>query len=252
MPTARDLQKLSILPLFRDLEWSEIEEMTTSMQREVIAVGTDIFSLAQPSDKVCLLLDGTVKLAMQRRDEDEIVLDLCGPGDILGDIFAADALPAGVRAIVLQPSIVFWMETATCLRCMQTMPTLTFNTAIGALRRLRLSTQRMQVFATLDVHGRVAYQLLFFAERYGVAGHGAAGHDAASQSTSGEASPNDAQSTLIGLRFTQHDLAGLVGSSRQYVNGVLGTFQKLGWISRDADGFFIIHNADALRKRCRR
>jgi CRP/FNR family cyclic AMP-dependent transcriptional regulator len=67
--------------------------------------------------------------------------------------------------------------------------------------RVRLSDQLIQALATLDVYGRVARQLLAFAERYG--------------------RPTADSEIRIPIALTQGDIADLVGVSRKRVNQVM-------------------------------
>jgi CRP/FNR family cyclic AMP-dependent transcriptional regulator len=79
----------------------------------------------------------------------------------------------------------------------------------AGLLRLRLADTHIRSLAALDVHGRVAAQLLAFAREYGKP-----------QPIGG--------GTLIPLFLTQTELAGLVGASRVRVNQTLSYYRKRG------------------------
>ena len=98
-------------------------------------------------------------------------------------------------------------------------------------RRLRLADAQIQSLAALDVYGRVARQLLAFAQEYG------------EEQSDG--------STLIPLRLTQSDLADLTGATRVRVNQVLVDYKERGYISAGPDHRFTIHNREALARRYR-
>jgi CRP/FNR family cyclic AMP-dependent transcriptional regulator len=104
---------------------------------------------------------------------------------------------------------------------------------VGILsRRLRLADTHARSLAALDVHGRIAAQLLAFAREYG------------------EPLP-EGGGTLIPLRLTQTDLGGLVGASRVRVNQALGYYRKRGEISLDKEGRIVVHDEEALARRAR-
>jgi CRP/FNR family cyclic AMP-dependent transcriptional regulator len=87
----------------------------------------------------------------------------------------------------------------------------------------------IQSLATLDVNGRVARQLLAFAERYG----------------------RDADGMLkIRIALTQSDIADLVGASRKRVNQTMVYFKEEGLVSMDADGRINIHSKEGLARFC--
>jgi len=114
---------------------------------------------------------------------------------------------------------------------MEEMPAIARNLAGILSRRLRLADTHTRSLAALDVHGRVAAQLLAFAREYG------------EQLSDG--------GTFIPLRLTQTDLAGLVGASRVRVNQALGYYRKRGSISLDRDHRIIVHDQEALERRAR-
>jgi CRP/FNR family cyclic AMP-dependent transcriptional regulator len=82
----------------------------------------------------------------------------------------------------------------------------------------------------LDVHGRVARQLLALADAHGE-------RDANGRVT-------------IPLRLTQGDLANLVGATRVRVNEVLVGFKRRKYLSEDARHRVTILDRDALAAYC--
>jgi len=96
--------------------------------------------------------------------------------------------------------------------------------------RLRLSNEQIQTLASLDVNGRVARQLLAFADKYGQCDE-----DGIEQ---------------IHLRLTQSDIADLVGASRKRVNQVIVAFKRQELISIDDDYRITIHNREKLAHYC--
>ena len=93
--------------------------------------------------------------------------------------------------------------------------------------RVRLSDQLIQALATLDVNGRVARQLLAFAEKYG-------------REKDGE--------TQIRIVLTQGDIADLVGASRKRVNQTMVLFKEQRLIDTDAEGRIAIKNSEGLAR----
>jgi len=96
--------------------------------------------------------------------------------------------------------------------------------------RVRLSDELIQALATLDVYGRVARQLLAFAERY--------------------SRPNDQGEIRIPIALTQGDIADLVGASRKRVNQVMVAFKGQNLIGTDAEGYIILYESEGLAKFC--
>jgi CRP/FNR family cyclic AMP-dependent transcriptional regulator len=97
--------------------------------------------------------------------------------------------------------------------------------------RVRLDNELIQALATLDVYGRVARQLLAFADKYGESGEG--------------------ESVLIPISLTQGDIADLVGASRKRVNQVMVFFREQEFIALNAAGRMVVLNRAGLAKYCK-
>jgi CRP/FNR family cyclic AMP-dependent transcriptional regulator len=96
--------------------------------------------------------------------------------------------------------------------------------------RIRFLDQLIQALATLDVNGRVARQLLAFAEKFGREKDGA---------------------MQIRIALTQSDIADLVGASRKRVNQAMVLFKEQGLIDTDAEGRIAIKDSERLARFCR-
>jgi CRP/FNR family cyclic AMP-dependent transcriptional regulator len=96
--------------------------------------------------------------------------------------------------------------------------------------RVRLSDQLIQALATLDVNGRVARQLLAFAEKYGHEKNGV---------------------TQIRIVLTQGDIADLVGASRKRVNQAMVLFKERRLIDTNVEGRIAIRDSEGLAKYCK-
>ena len=114
--------------------------------------------------------------------------------------------------------------------CLRAMPHLSYNLVQLLTRRLRLANEQIKALSTLDVRGRVARQILAFAQQYG---------------------REDAEDGVrIPLRLTQSDVAALVGASRERVNQVIVDFKESGFISVDPRHHITVHDQSALVRRC--
>jgi CRP/FNR family cyclic AMP-dependent transcriptional regulator len=143
----------------------------------------------------------------------------------------ADSLGRSASVTTLEYSTFLWMDRNTFLSSIEEVPAI-FRNLLGILsRRLRLADTHTRSLAALDVHGRIAAQLLAFAREYD--------------------GPLPEGGVLNPLRLTQTDLGGLVGASRVRVNQAIGYYRKRGEISMDKEGRIIVHDEEALARRAR-
>ncbi len=231
MPTPVDSAILYNVVLFRGLSSEQLEKLAPLLRERIFPVGANVMTAEQPGEGAYVILDGSVKVYVIHTDGSEIILAILGPGEIVGEMSVADSLGRSASVLTLEESTFLWMDRRTFLWSMEEMPAVARN-LVGILsRRLRLADTHTRSLAALDVHGRVAAQILAFAREYGV--------------------PRPDGGVLVPLRLTQTDLAGLVGASRVRVNQALGYFRKRGSISLDVDHRITVHDEEALERRAR-
>jgi CRP/FNR family transcriptional regulator, cyclic AMP receptor protein len=219
---------LDQIPLFSGLSekqhgWvlSRLSERTFYKNQELIVAG-------MPGEFLYIILSGTVKVYVPQRDGEEVIVAILGPGDPVGEMSVIDRSGRSASVITLEETRVLWMDQSSFQEALQTMPVLAQN-LIGILNnRLRTSTGQIQALAALDVQQRVIRQLLSFALRYG--------------------HPASFGKTIIPIRLTQSDLAGLVGASRKRVNQAIVFLKHSGWVAVDADYHITLLDQAALER----
>lgn len=231
MPAVDDPKLLGHIPLFEELEEPDLSQINALMHRKTFATGVNIITVAQPGDMVYILLEGTVKIYVDQLDGSEVILAFLGPGDTFGEMSMVDSAGRSANVVALEDCLCLLMDRSAFHQCLRSTKGLSYNLVKLMSRRLRLANEQIQALSTLDVRGRVARQLLAFAQQYG---QGA------------EAS----QGVTIPLRLTQTDVAALVGASRERVNQVIVDFKDSGYISVDPSHRFTVHDIEALVGRC--
>jgi CRP/FNR family cyclic AMP-dependent transcriptional regulator len=140
-----------------------------------------------------------------------------------------DSVGRSASAVTLESSLMLWMDKLTFTYLLDNFPPVARNLVRILSSRVRLSDQLIQALATLDVNGRVARQLLAFAEKYGLEKDGA---------------------TQIRIVLTQGDIADLVGASRKRVNQAMVLFKEQGLIVTDAEGRIAVKDGEGLARYC--
>ena len=225
-----DLGALAGLPLFRGLPEGQLAKLSMHLSSKRYRAGTEIIRVNQPGEIAYIILEGSVKIYLDQPDGTDVILASLGAGEILGEMSLADSLGRSATVATLEPSTLLLIDRATFWASLKEMPTMTYNLVDILSRRLRLANLHTQSLARLDVHGRVAAQLLAFAHEYG------------------ETAPNG--DVLVPLRLTQSDLASMVGASRVRVNQALSFYKRRNYLSLNHNRHIIVHDPAALRRRC--
>src|SRR5688572_14762693 len=187
---------LADIDLFAGLTPAQLDWVAQRAHRRVFEAGRNIMIIDQPGEAVYIILHGTVKIQIEQAERD-VILSILGAGDVLGEMSLIDSVGRSASAVTLEDSLMLWMDRTTFNHILDNYQPVARNLVRILSARVRLSDQMIQSLATLDVNGRVARQLLAFAERYGREAKGG---------------------VQVRLVLTQSDIADLVGASRKRVN----------------------------------
>jgi CRP/FNR family cyclic AMP-dependent transcriptional regulator len=219
---------LADIDLFKGLTSTQLEWVAQRAHRRVFEAGRNVLTIEQPGEAVYIILHGTVKLHIEQGERD-VIISILGAGDLLGEMSLIDSVGRSASAVTLEKSLMLWMDKVTFNDLLDNFAPVARNLVKILSARVRLSDQLIQALATLDVNGRVARQLLAFAEKYGHEKHGG---------------------TQIRIVLTQSDIADLVGASRKRVNQAMVLFKEQGLIDTDIEGRIAIKDSEGLAKYC--
>ena len=220
---------LADIDLFTGLTPAQLDWIAQRAHRRVFEAGRNLMTIEQPGEAVYIILHGTVKIHVEQNERD-VILSILGAGDLLGEMSLIDSVGRSASAVTLEDSLLLWMDKVTFYYILDNFPAVARNLVKILSARVRLSDQLIQALATLDVNGRVARQLLAFAEKYGYPKDGA---------------------TQIRIVLTQSDIADLVGASRKRVNQTMVLLKERGLIDTDTDGRIAIKDGEGLARYCR-
>lgn len=213
MAGVSDTRELARLELFRGLSPAELDRVNSLLGRTKFPAGAMMLTENQPGEVAYIIMDGTLKVSVLQSNGRELTLALLGPGEIVGEMSLADRSGRSADVTALEPVSTVWIDRHAFDQLRRDIPAITENLLRLMARRLRLANAQLQAIATLDVHGRVARQLLALADALG------------------ESQPDG--SVRIPLRITQSDLAALVGATRVRVNEVLVGFTRRKHVAVD-------------------
>ncbi len=220
---------LADIELLKGLTTTQMEWVAQRAHRRVFEAGRNVMTIEQPGEAVYVILHGTVKIHIEQGERD-VIISILGAGDLLGEMSLIDSVGRSASAVTLEDSLLLWMDKLTFHYMLDNFTPVARNLVRILSARLRLSDQLIQALATLDVNGRVARQLLAFAEKYGCEKEGA---------------------TQIRIVLTQSDIADLVGASRKRVNQAMVLFKEQGLIDTDPEGRIEIKDSQGLARYCR-
>jgi CRP/FNR family cyclic AMP-dependent transcriptional regulator len=188
------------------------------------SAGQVLFREGDPAASAIVIVSGLVKIQKRGRRGDELILSLCGPGDLLGEVTAVQGTTRSADAVALGDVEAAGVGVADLRAVLARHPRLALQLLELVLRRLRLADQRRLEFASTESLPRVTSRLLELAERFGVA------------------SPDG--TLAVDMPISQEELASWAAASRESTARALRTLRELDLIEthrkrmvvRDADG----------------
>jgi CRP/FNR family transcriptional regulator, cyclic AMP receptor protein len=162
------------------------------------------------ADHAIILIVGFVKVHVSAIDGAEVVVDLAGPGDLLGEAAAFSGGTRSANATALEPVEGLTVDIRDFREFISRRPRVTFALLEMTLARLNLANARRSEYATTTSLARVAGRLVELTERFG---------------TSVANTDID-----VALPITQEELASWSATSRESTARALRTLRTLGLI----------------------
>jgi CRP/FNR family cyclic AMP-dependent transcriptional regulator len=178
-------------------------------RRRMFPRGTTLLRQGQPPHHVLLLLRGRVKVAYATDEGREVLFDVLGPGQLVGEVAAVDGNPADASAVAIDDVDTLVVEGGTFQRFVQADPEVARIMLRLLTRRVRKATQDRAALAMNDALGRVCLRLVELADRYGDQVDGR---------------------IRITLPLSQQELAAWTGTSREATSKALHTLRRRGYI----------------------
>lgn len=224
---AEDAALLHSTSLFGVLPEEAIRRLGEHAVRRSYGRGEIIFREDDPGDALCVVVGGLVKVYRTSPDGDEMLLVTLGPSTVFGELPMVDGGLRSASAAAVEATTVLTINRTALLHALRDSPELIDRLLQSLGSMVRRLTDQAADLVFLDLPGRVAKLLLRMAEERGTAGQGGQAMD---------------------LQVTQTDLANMVGGSRQSVNQVLSSFERLGYVELDGRRI-VIRRPDLLKRR---
>ncbi len=171
-----------------------------------------VFFEGDDARDVLLVRAGQLKVSITVEDR-EVVLDVIGPGDILGEVAAIDGGPRSATVTALTAAEVVSVPAPAFVTFLEECPCAALILMRCVAGRLRDASRRQVEYGALDAVGRVCRRLVELMARYG------------EPSGSG---------VLINGPLTQSDIAAWAGLSREAVVKALQRLRAIGWVATTA------------------
>jgi CRP/FNR family cyclic AMP-dependent transcriptional regulator len=175
-----------------------------------------IFHQGDPGDALYIVASGSVKVLLPAPDAGEsAILATLGPGRFFGELAMLDGQPHSASVIALEPTEVLVLGRPEFELLCASEPSIPRSLVLALAGQLRRLTDHVEALHFLDLPARLAKRIVELALAVPGASPGA--------------------EVRLDWQYTQAELAGMVGGSRESVNRLLADFVGRGLIRFERD-----------------
>jgi len=113
---------LGTVPLFKLLDPSERADLELVLKRRDYAVQEKVFSIAEPGDSLYIVGMGSVELFVKDNTGAKIILTLCGPGEVFGELSLFDGGPRTASAVCIEATTLLVLDREDLLAFLKRHP----------------------------------------------------------------------------------------------------------------------------------
>lgn len=164
------------------------------------------------SDTLALIRDGYVKIVKHSDGGKDVLLELLGPGDVLGAVVLLEGRPYPASARTMDNTQLLLLSRDDFLEIIRQNPAVATQALIAMGARLRHAHEMMRELATECVEARIANVLLILASKL---------------------AQGPSCRTMLRVRLTRRDIADMVGTAMETAIRVLSKWEKEGILARE-------------------
>ena len=212
-------EQVKRIPYFQDLEPRTLERIRTAMFEVQAGKGQLLFSEGEPAEAMYSVRSGQVKIFKLSPDGREQVLRIVGPGECFNEVPIFDGEPNPANAQALESTRLWGIRRTDMQRLLQEHPAVAFGFLKAFAGKLRYFTRKVEDLSFRSVTSRVAKFLLGMAE------------------------DDDSGGLRLPPRFTQQEIANVVGTAREMIGRAFKVLEKEGAIKMDRHRVVIVSRA---------
>ena len=212
--------------LFSSLSPDERAAISARARIRTYNAGERVFAIDSPGDQMMALLQGTVRISVPFSEGKELLLAIIHPGEIFGELAVLDGNERSADATAETACTLAILDRKDVLSFFERNPSAWPKLVRVLAQRLRRTDQAFAEVALQQLPIRLAKTILRILN----------------QETNSEVA------RTFKIRFSQRELANMVGGTRESVNKCLRIWQKRDRIVKVSQGSIIVTNRRAFER----
>ena len=221
---------LKKIPFLSALTPAHLREVYRLGQEVQLAAGQPVFAKREDADALFIVLSGRIKIFTNFGGKKRKTFAYLKEGEFFGEMALVEDLPRTASAQAVEASRLLWIRKTDFQRLLTRDPRLALYLLKTVCARLRRANQELEGMLFRNILGRVAQVMLDQAKGCGEPWNG------------------------VGLafkeRFTQQELADLVGTTREPLTRALSALRRAGLVGATGDGRYAVPDPRKLAGLC--
>jgi len=217
--------KLAVLrkhPIFCDLDPGAFDQLCRYAKHATLKRGASICSKGDPGNSLIAVVSGTVKISVSSPDGRSAILNLIGPGEIVGEVAVLDGQARTADVTANTNCEIFVIDRREFLPFVRSQPALAMKFIELLCARLRWTSDQVEQVILQDLPGRLASALIRLTEKHKLAQGGRT------------------------IAITQQEISEMVGMTRESINKQLRAWAARNWV-RLEHGAIVVLDAEPLQ-----
>ncbi|HET9345328.1 MAG TPA: Crp/Fnr family transcriptional regulator [Candidatus Limnocylindrales bacterium] len=201
--------------LFGHADEGTLATLAAALRIRRFRKGETVFHQGDPGDALFIVAGGSVKVVLPSDEGAEpAIVAVLGPGEFFGELAILDGAPHSATIVAVEPTETLVLHRDAFLALIDEQPELRRALLASLATEIRRLTGHVEDLHFLDLPGRLSSRIL----RLSV-----------------DCTPDDDGSIRIPWPYTQSELAGMIGGSRQSVNRLLADLADEGLVRIERD-----------------
>lgn len=209
------------VPLFANLREADIAALAEDFRPRHYRKGDTIFHQGDQGQCLYVVRRGKVRIYHLSLNGEETTVVILARRHLTGEFSVLDNLPRSASAKAINACTLLEMSQEPFLHYLETIPGLALRVCRLVVGKARWTSIFAETIARLDAAGRLLQLLLLYNDEFGEA-------------------EIPGQRYLVDLGLNQADLASMVGTTRGWVNQILGEWRRRELIDFNAGGVIIL------------
>jgi CRP/FNR family transcriptional regulator len=201
--------------LFGHADAASLDALADALRIRRFRKGETVFHQGDPGDALFIVASGSVKVVLPSDEGAEpAIVAVLGPGEFFGELAILDGAPHSATIVAIEPTETLVLHRDTFLDLIDSAPELRRALLASLATEIRRLTGHVEDLHFLDLPGRLASRIVRLA---------------------GPLPEESDGSVRVPWPYTQSELAGMIGGSRQSVNRLLADLADEGLVRLERD-----------------